>query len=196
MECSLWSLGTVKLNFEKWTSTLQYYMIQRKCGHVNQPRFCPLLVQFFPSELHFFSWCWILDDVNQIQTYLQIAGVCLEQCTVKYQALKLFEDKCRNFGVGYLLCNNKMLGKRHLHKQKKNQILKKSARKNDERWSHIARNQNSNVQYSNHLCQELVTCSQAMDQMMSCSLSFSHFFPWYFRKSTWEVEIFWPQRHV
>lgn len=54
MECSLWSSGTVKLNFEKLTSTLKYYMIQRKCRHVNQPRFCPLLVQFFPSELHFF----------------------------------------------------------------------------------------------------------------------------------------------
>lgn len=57
--------------------------------------------------------------------------------------------------------------------EQKNQILKKSARKNNKRcYSHITqRNKSSSVQYPNHLHQELDTCSKAMNQMMSCSLS-------------------------
>lgn len=64
----------------------------RKCGSKR------ISLTFFPVACKFsflsylFSWCKVLDEVNQTSKYLQAAKISLKQGTVKQQALKLLED--------------------------------------------------------------------------------------------------------
>lgn len=103
--------------------------------HESQLRFCPLYSSFsLLNYLFFFSWCRILVEVNQIQTYSQIARICLEQYIVKYQAFKLFfEDKHTEIWVKAIYCATTKCKEMNIYIEKKNQILKKSVHRNDKR---------------------------------------------------------------
>lgn len=73
----------MKLGYSKaklWKVNLNFEVLcdPKKMWTCESAQFCPVLVQFFSSEL-IFSLCRILDEVNQIQTYLQIAGNCFEK---------------------------------------------------------------------------------------------------------------------
>lgn len=71
-------LGHSKTKFWKVNLNFELLCDPKKCGHVNQLRFCPVYSFSLLNYLYFFSWCRILDEVNQIQTYAQIAGIHLE----------------------------------------------------------------------------------------------------------------------
>lgn len=92
------AVAPIKLNFDELVSTLELPCDPSKENVDTKGAASTLLPALcdFTFLCYLAFWCDVLEEVNLTQTYLQTAGLTLDKCLVKFNALKIFLLNERN----------------------------------------------------------------------------------------------------
>nr|XP_033788702.1 zinc finger MYM-type protein 1-like [Geotrypetes seraphini] len=165
------AVHAIKTNFEKLMSTLEALCDSKE--NVDTRGSAQILLSAvcdFSFLCYLFFWCEVLHEVYQTQKYLQTAGISLEQCIVKLQALKLFLEDQRTeivekaINYGTTKCKDMDIG---IEKRIKFRRRMPGETTKDAGLTLTEETTRAMFECLDRFHQELETRSKAMDQIMS-----------------------------